>query len=148
MQITLRGDADGNGTPDTLTRITDSQGQYHFEDLFPGTYIVSEAPPTGSAATTPVTVTVTNLGPDTASGTVTLVGVDQLPATPDYLLSADFSNLLAGASTDITLTWSTGDGPPAGSPQNVNWTATITAEGDTNPANDVATARSLVVPNP
>mgnify|MGYP001818852236 CR=1 FL=1 len=103
----------------------------------------------GFNTTNPITVTVTNLGPDTASGLVTLVGVDQRPETDDYLLSADFSNLLAGASTDIVLSWTTGDAPAAGRPQNVDWTATVVDQpADTNPANDQATARSQVVPNP
>jgi len=93
-------------------------------------------------------VTVTNLGPDTASGTVTVVGVDQRPNTGDYLLSADFTGLLAGTSTDIVLSWVVGDGPPNGLPQIVDWTATVVASGDTNPANNEATARSQVVPNP
>ena len=91
---------------------------------------------------------VTNLGPDVASGTVTLVGVDQRADTADYLLSGTFSDLLPGASTTIVLSWATGDAPPDGLPQNVTWTATVNATGDTNPANDVATAVSKVVPNP
>ena len=103
----------------------------------------------GFNTTNAITVTVTNLGPDAASGTVTVVGVDQRADTDDYLLSADFSNLLYGASTDIVLSWTTGEGPPAGQPQNVNWTATVVDQPpDTNPANDEATARSQVVPNP
>ena len=102
----------------------------------------------GFNTTNPITVTVNNLGPDVASGTVTLVGVDQRAGTDDYVLSAIFSNLLAGASTDIVLSWTTGDAPPDGLPQNVDWTATVEADGDTNPANDVATAQSRVLPNP
>jgi hypothetical protein len=106
------------------------------------------APRVGFNTTNPITVTVTNLGPDVASGTVTLVGVDQRADTPDYVLSGTFSNLLADASTSIVLSWTTGNGPPAGLPQNVTWTATVVAPGDTNPANDVATGISKVVPNP
>jgi hypothetical protein len=102
----------------------------------------------GFNTTNPITVTVTNLGPDTASGTMTVVGVDQRPNTGDYLLSADFTGLLAGTSTDIVLSWVVGDGPPNGLPQIVDWTATVVASGDTNPANNEATARSQVVPNP
>ena len=103
----------------------------------------------GFNTTNPITVTVTNLGPDIASGTVTVVGVDQRAETDDYVLSADFSNLLAGASTDIVLLWVTGDGPPTGLPQTVNWTATVVDQPpDANPANDVDTARSLLLPNP
>jgi len=97
----------------------------------------------------PITVTVTNLGPDDgASGTVRLVGVDQRADTEDYVLSALFSELPADTSTDIPLSWTTGNAPPDGLPQNVTWTATVVAPGDTNPANDVATAVSKVVPNP
>jgi hypothetical protein len=102
----------------------------------------------GFNTTNPITVTVTNLGPDTASGSVTLIGVDQRGDTDDYRLSAFFNDLLAGASTDIVLSWTTGDAPPDGLPQNVEWTAIVEADGDTNPANDQATARSQVVPNP
>ena len=103
----------------------------------------------GFNTTNPITVTVTNLGPDTASGTVSLVGVDQRADTDDYLFSDDFSNLLAGASATVVLSWMTGDGPPNGLPQNVDWTATVVDQPpDLNPGNGVATARSQVVPNP
>jgi len=100
----------------------------------------------GFNTTNAITVSITNLGPETASGAVTLVGVDQRADTPDYEFSATFGNLVADASTDIVLAWTTGDGPPAGLPQRVTWTATVVAPDDTNPANDVATATSLVVP--
>lgn len=102
----------------------------------------------GFNTTNPISVTVTNLGPDEASGTVSLVGVDQRADTPDYVLSGTFSNLPPDTSTTIVLSWTTGNPPPGGLPQNVTWTATVVADGDTNPANDVATARSQVVPNP
>jgi hypothetical protein len=103
----------------------------------------------GFNTTNPITVTLTNLGPDAASGTVTVRGVDQRAGTADYVLSAFFSDLtVEGSPTSIVLVWTTGDAPPDGRPQNVSWTATVVANGDTNPANDVATAVSKVVPNP
>ncbi|MGD8932566.1 MAG: hypothetical protein PVI52_08345, partial [Chromatiales bacterium] len=102
----------------------------------------------GYNTTNPITVTLVNLGTTTASGTVTLVGIDQRDEVPDYLLSEGFTDLPAGASTTLVFSWTTGDAPPTGLPQTVEWTATVAVPGDSVPANDVATARSKVTNNP
>ena len=59
VTITLTGDVDGDGITDTLTTVTDANGEYGFTDLFPGTYTVEETPPPGSTPTTATKVTVT-----------------------------------------------------------------------------------------
>jgi len=97
--------------------------------------------------TVPITVTITNLTPDTAAaGVVRLVGVDQRADTPDYTFSTTFSGLLADPQAIVFL-WSTPAMPPPDNlPQNVSWTATVEAVGDIDVRNDSATAQSQVVP--
>jgi fibronectin type 3 domain-containing protein len=62
IRFDLLGDVDGDGVPDTVTVWTDSDGQFHFGPLYPGEYLVQEMVPSGMAATTPTTVTLT-VGP-------------------------------------------------------------------------------------
>ncbi|MFT5525389.1 MAG: protocatechuate 3,4-dioxygenase beta subunit [Pirellulaceae bacterium] len=52
VSITLTGDSNGDGIGDVQIVQTDVNGEYWFEDLFPGIYLVTETPPTGSIATT------------------------------------------------------------------------------------------------
>ena len=53
VTITLTGDVDGDGSIDTLTAVTDANGEYWFIELHPGNYTVKETPPPGSKPTTP-----------------------------------------------------------------------------------------------
>ena len=51
VTITLRGDVDGDGSADEVSMMTNDQGEYWFEGLYPGAYTVRETPPPGSVAT-------------------------------------------------------------------------------------------------
>ncbi len=50
--ITLEGDVDGDGQTDTLQMPTNQDGDYWFDDLFPGPYTITETVPGGFQATT------------------------------------------------------------------------------------------------
>ena len=52
VTITLVGDVDGDGIPDTLTGTTDDLGEYRFQGLYPGEYTVTETVPAGWFAST------------------------------------------------------------------------------------------------
>jgi len=87
------------------------------------------------------TVVVTNSGADVSGAVVTLTGVtnrgDTISGTPD---SESLGLLTSGESQTVTFDWTA----PGGKPATISWTATVTAEGDTNPANDTATASTKV----
>ena len=59
VTITLTGDVDGDGTIDTVTTVTDANGEYGFTGLYPGTYTVEETVPPCWIPTTATKVTVT-----------------------------------------------------------------------------------------
>ncbi|MCA9248269.1 MAG: hypothetical protein KDA42_14170, partial [Planctomycetales bacterium] len=61
VTITLTGDVDRDGMPDTVVVQTDVNGQYNFENLRPGDYTITETPPAGSINTTPLSFDVTVL---------------------------------------------------------------------------------------
>ena len=84
-----------------------------------------------------VEVEVTNLGPAAASGTVTLTGVSNRDETVNF--SASFTDLAPGEEFDAEWEWTAPDRTTT-----IYWTATVTAEGDTNPVNNTATARTRV----
>jgi hypothetical protein len=84
-----------------------------------------------------VEVAVTNLGPAAASGTVTLTGVSNRGETVNF--SATFTDLAPGAEFDAEWEWTAPDRTAT-----VNWTATVIAEGDTNPVNNTATGITKV----
>ena len=52
VTVVLTG-TDGNGTPVNLTTTTDSNGQYGFNNLVPGTYVVTVTAPAGMTFTAP-----------------------------------------------------------------------------------------------
>jgi hypothetical protein len=83
-------------------------------------------------------VKVTNNGPDAASGAVDVVGVSNRGDTEEF--SASFADLAAGQEFEVKFDWTA----PEGRPGTITWTATVTAEGDTNPDNDSATAVTRV----
>ena len=56
---TIAFDIDGDGTNETVTTVTDGNGEYGFVDLFPGTYTVAETVPQDSEPTTATSITVT-----------------------------------------------------------------------------------------
>ena len=58
MDITLSGDVDGDGVTDSVSMLTNADGEYWFEDLAPGSYTVSETPPAGIFPTTATSFTV------------------------------------------------------------------------------------------
>ena len=89
--------------------------------------------------TTDVAVEVTNNGPAAASGTVTLTGVSNRGDIVEFTDS--FTDLVAGDEFDAVWPWTA----PGGKPSTISWTAVVTTDGgDTNPANDTATARTKV----
>jgi hypothetical protein len=88
------------------------------------------------------TVAVTNSGPaDVAGAVVTLTGVtnrgDIISVTPNQ---SSLGRLESGDTATVTFDWTA----PGGKPATISWTAVVTAEGDTNPANDTATAKTKV----
>jgi len=95
-----------------------------------------------SGDTRTLEVDVENLGPDAASGSVTLLGVD-----PDGITVADFSAsfdaLAAGTTQTFPFVWTA---PVVTSSTTITWGATVTAPGDTNPDNNVRSATTKVVP--
>jgi len=103
--------------------------------------LVSVPPRVTVNQTASIVATVTNSGPDTTTtcgvevNGVSNRGVAYGPFT------GDCANLPVGQSQSFTFPWTA---PTL--PGNVTWTATVTAEGDTNPANDSATVRTQVAP--
>ena len=53
VKIGLFGDTDGDGVSELVLTHTDENGEFWFEDLFPGPFTVTESPPDGSVPTTP-----------------------------------------------------------------------------------------------
>ena len=85
---------------------------------------------------------VTNSGPaDVGGAVVTLTGVtnrgDIISVTPNQ---APLGRLVSDETATVTFDWTA----PGGKPATISWTATVTADGDTNPANDTATAKTKV----
>jgi len=97
--------------------------------------LVSLAVPSRAATNTEqiVAVSVINNGPATVeSGTVTIEGVSSRGEIIQF--SEVFSDLSIDEAETYDFTWST---PSV--PSTINWTATVTAEGDTNENNNTAT---------
>jgi len=86
-----------------------------------------------------MSVTVTNNGPADASGNVSVSGVTN---RGDILgpFNQDFNDLTDDTATTLTFDWTAPDGKPA----TISWTATVTADEDTNAANNTATASTKV----
>jgi len=85
-----------------------------------------------------VAVEVINNGPaDGAAGTVTVEGVSSRGEIVQF--NGEFSELLNGDSESFVFNWTA---PP--SPATFNWTATVTADGDTDTTNNTATALTRV----
>jgi hypothetical protein len=86
-----------------------------------------------------MSVTVTNNGPAVARGSVNVSGVTN---RGDILgpFSEDFNGLQDDTATTLTFDWTAPDDKPA----TISWTATVTAEDDTNAANNTATASTKV----
>jgi hypothetical protein len=89
-------------------------------------------------ATTTVAVTVSNSGPATASGTVTLTGVSNRGET--VVFTASFFDLASGAVFEPVWDWTA----PGGKPATIRWLAEVTSIDDTNAANNTATAITKV----
>jgi hypothetical protein len=91
--------------------------------------------------TASIVATVTNSGPDaTTTCGVEVSGVSNRGETYE-LPTGDCANLAAGQSQSFTFPWTAPTRPG-----NVVWTATVTADGDTNPANNSATAQTQISP--
>jgi hypothetical protein len=86
-----------------------------------------------------MSVTVTNNGPAVASGSVSVSGVTNRGDTIGPF-SGDFTNLADDTATTLTFDWTAPDDKPA----TISWTATVTADEDTNAANNTATAQTKV----
>ena len=85
-----------------------------------------------------VEVEVTNLGPAAASGTITLTGVSTRSDTVEF--SESFTDLAPGEVYEAEWDWTAPDRPAT-----IIWTAIVSTDGgDTNPANDTATAATRV----
>ena len=86
-----------------------------------------------------IEVKVTNNGPAAASGTVTVTGVSNRGDTVEF--SESFTDVADGEEFEAKWEF----GAPGTKPSTINWTATVsTGGGDTNPANDTATAQTKV----
>ena len=59
VTITLTGDIDGDGDIDVVPTVTDVNGEYWFDPIFPGDYTVTETVPVGWVATTSPSVDIT-----------------------------------------------------------------------------------------
>jgi hypothetical protein len=88
--------------------------------------------------TSKIKVYFTNDGPDAASGTLSVVGVDSKGKTVAEF-SDDFMDLAAGDWASSTFFWTA----PRRSTE-ITWTATLDAEGDTDLSNNTATAKTIV----
>ena len=89
-----------------------------------------------------MSVTVTNNGPAVANGSVSVSGVTNRGDILDPI-GGDFTNLADETATTLTFDWTAPDGKPA----TISWTATVTADEDTNAANNTATASTKVRKN-
>jgi hypothetical protein len=88
-----------------------------------------------------VVATVTNSGPDTTTNCdVEVTGVSNRGVLYGPF-EGDCAGLAAGDSQSYTFAWTA-----PGRPGNVTWTATVTADGDTNTANNEATALTQISP--
>lgn len=87
------------------------------------------------------TVSVANAGPDPATGTVTVTAV---PADGSTVVGSpwifNFTDLNAGQSTSFTQSFSV----TVSQPTTIDWTATVSAQFDVNPANNAVVATSNV----
>jgi hypothetical protein len=94
-----------------------------------------------ASTTASIVATVTNSGPDTTSTcSVDVSGVSNRGGTYGPF-TGSCANLPVNQSQSFTFPWTA---PPQ--PGNVTWTATVTAEGDTNPANDSKTLKTQITP--
>ena len=84
-----------------------------------------------------ISILVSNDSVGSANGSVTLAGSD------GSLFTGSFSGLDAGASQMFEFNWKA---PRVSRSTNVEWLATVSAEGDTNSSNDTATATTKVTP--
>jgi hypothetical protein len=92
-----------------------------------------------------IAVTACNTDPTaSAQGTVTLTGTSLLAGVPPVTFQAPFSGLAPGACVAPVFTWTA---PSVGT--SISWLAEVDVTGglvDPNPANDTATAQTLVYP--
>ncbi|MFO0788304.1 MAG: proprotein convertase P-domain-containing protein [Pirellulales bacterium] len=76
-------------TPGEFTQVTDADGNYSFDDLTPGTYIVREVPQSGWSQIAPATPSITGATFANSQWTVTIVGQDsQNPSNPNEPLDS------------------------------------------------------------
>jgi hypothetical protein len=103
--------------------------------------LVSVPPRVPGSTTASIVATVTNIGPDTTTTCdVEVTGISNRGVTYGPF-TGSCANLPAGVSQSFTFPWTAPTRPG-----NVDWTATVTAEGDTNPANDTATLKTQISP--
>ena len=88
--------------------------------------------------TTQVEVKVTNNGPASATGSVTLTGVSNRGNT--VVFTDTITNLASGAQFEAQWDWTA----PAGKPATIRWTATVSSSGDILANNNTATAITKV----
>ena len=86
-----------------------------------------------------VEIYIKNMGPNAASGTVTVTGTDSDGATV-ATFSGEFNDLAAERRVKFEFNWKA----PA-YPTVISWVAEVTAAGDTNPSNNTATATTRVI---
>ena len=96
--VTLTGTT-GNGTAVSLTKTTDANGLYLFEDLFPGDYTVNFALPTGFAFTYQNEGSDDTIDSDADQTTGDVTGIVMTSGTPNLTIDAgmiDLSNTNLG----------------------------------------------------
>jgi protocatechuate 3,4-dioxygenase beta subunit len=97
VTVTLSG-IDGSGNPVSQSTITDAAGEYHFTGMLPGAYTVSQTPPPGSEATTPMTYEVTLFSREQM---VAEAGQSGTPAAISAINFNDFTVGSYGGSQDV-----------------------------------------------
>ncbi len=140
VQITLEGDVNGDGDQDQVVTYTDVDGEYWFEDLYPGTYTVTETPPIGTIPIGGVSAGVTIISGEEAvalqgqSTRMGPLGPGQFESAPNPNLA--FSNFFPGSIHGHKFEDIDGDGvEDANEPRLDGWTIVLT-DSDGNPVTD------------
>ena len=138
VTFTLTGDADGDGTTDTLTDVTGVDGRYDFDDLFPGDYILVETPPASAVDPTPTPINVT-----VQSGEELVAAAGLATLDPGQFETIDtqlaVANLLTGSIHGYKFNDLNDNNVDDGEPRLAGVTFTLTGDADGDGTTDTLT---------